>query len=221
MKCKWKLLVLLVVVATIAALAGCKPKSDFTYEYVDGGVVITGYKGEKRDLVIPDTIGNDPVVGIARGAFSERQSEGYYLRSVVIPDSVVTIEQWAFFMCEHLEKVTLPASLKKIEGWAFSNCPSLTNIDLPDGLWEIEGGAFLKSGLTEVVLPENLHKIGGDAFSGNPLKELRIPFQTTLSANMGWIIFPAASRIVIVAEGSAAHRQLLDAGIDPSLYRVE
>ena len=63
------------------------------------------------------------------------------LKSIVIPDSVETIEDSAFEYCRNLESVTLPKNLKKIGGSAFYRC-NLQKIVIPESVTTIGWGAF-------------------------------------------------------------------------------
>ena len=48
--------------------------------------------------------------------------------SVNIPDSVTSIENYAFFNCTSLVSITIPNSVKSFGNWTFKNCTSLVNI---------------------------------------------------------------------------------------------
>lgn len=99
--------------------------------------------------------------GIARNAFGDCNE----LTSVVVPDSVAYIGDFAFSGCMKLKSATLGKSLTKIGNAVFSDCSSLTGIVLPDSVTEIGRDAFggckkLKS----VALGKSLAKIGNSAF---------------------------------------------------------
>ena len=65
--------------------------SSFEWHFKDGNAVITNYKGESSDVVIPGKIQGRPVTEIGEGAF-----RGCGLTSVVIPQSVSFIGESAF-----------------------------------------------------------------------------------------------------------------------------
>lgn len=101
--------------------SGSETNPDCFYRtYVDGGVVITGYWGSDTDIVIPAEIYGDPVVGIGDGAFSYSD-----ITSLVIPEGVTYIEEYAFSGCESLISVSLPSTMESIGESAFNNCTSL------------------------------------------------------------------------------------------------
>ncbi len=58
------------------------------------------------------------------------------LQTVVIPDSVTTIELSAFEYCTALTTATIPASVKEIGVGAFSGCPNLTLQVVPGSVGE-------------------------------------------------------------------------------------
>lgn len=132
-----------------------------------------GYKGGalSGSLTIPEG-----TRGIARNAFDECE-----LTSVVVPDSVLYICDFAFSGLKKLKSVTLGKSIIKIGNATFSNCSSLTGIVLPDSVTEIGKDAF--SGckkLKSVVLGKSLAKIGSFAFDDcSKLANLTIPDSVT------------------------------------------
>lgn len=62
------------------------------------------------------------------------------LKTIVIPDSIKTIERYAFKGCTALEEVEFPDGIK-IEKEAFNGCKSLKSIKFKGGV-EFEAGAF-------------------------------------------------------------------------------
>ena len=85
---------------------------------------------------------------------------------ITIPESVKSIGDRAFFLCESLNSIHLPESVNSIGNYAFLGCKSLTSIHLPDSLTTIGWNAFgnCKS-LTSIHLPESVNSIGDWAFS--------------------------------------------------------
>jgi hypothetical protein len=92
----------------------------------DGGLVITGYTGNKMVVTIPDMINGAAVVAIGNSAFS-----GQPLTSVTIPNSVISIGDAAFYMTR-LTSVMIPASVTSIGKAAFFGTP-LTSANIPAG----------------------------------------------------------------------------------------
>ena len=87
--------------------------------------------------------------------------------NVVIPDSVTSIGDYAFYNCSGLTSVTIPDSVTSIGEYAFYYCSGLTDITISDGVTSIGGYAFgYCSGLTSITIPDSVTSIGRYAFNG-------------------------------------------------------
>lgn len=133
-------------------------KELFNYSTVEGGVAITGLgkdfalSSENRveTITVPDTIGGQPVIGIASEAFKEKfvgalyggANSGVRVITVELPETVQYIDDDAFSGCQGLAAVNMPRDLKRIGERAFYNCKNLVNAEFPAGLKLIEYGAF-------------------------------------------------------------------------------
>ena len=85
--------------------------------------------------------------------------------TIVIPNSVTSIGNGAFWGCESLQSIVIPDSVTKIGGWAFSWCKSLQSIVIPDSVTKIGDGTFWGcSSLKSIVIPDSGTSIGGSAF---------------------------------------------------------
>ncbi len=125
------------------------------------------------------------------------------ISSMHVPASVVSIDYYAFAMCDSLKSVTFAESnsLKGVYEGAFYSCPSLSDITLPDSIVEIsdfafygcrsltdlpisEAGeikgiydyAFAYAGLKgNYTIPDTLIDIGPYAFMGNQFTSVTVP----------------------------------------------
>ena len=111
------------------------PASDFTYTVANGKVTITGYTGKSLEAVIPAKIGGYPVTAIADKAFYAR----YTLTDIVLPDSVTSIGDYAFFNCH--APVAVPAGVTSIGEHAFDGC-GMTSVTIPAGVTSLGDYAF-------------------------------------------------------------------------------
>ncbi|MDY3848903.1 MAG: leucine-rich repeat protein [Prevotella sp.] len=86
------------------------------------------------------------------------------LKSITIPEGVVSIEDHAFHDCG-LENIEFPSTLQYIGEWSFAGCYGLKEISIPDNVTNIgERSFFCCSHLQRIKLPSNLQAIGKSAF---------------------------------------------------------
>ncbi|MEA4978107.1 MAG: leucine-rich repeat protein [Methanomassiliicoccaceae archaeon] len=94
------------------------------------------------------------------------QCPGGYKGGVVIPDSVTSIGNYAFYNCTGLTSVTIPEGVTSIGDSAFRYCTRLTSVTIPEGVTSIGHYAFsFCTGLTSVTIPSSVTSIGDSAFS--------------------------------------------------------
>ena len=106
-------------------------------------------------------------------------------KRVVIPDSVTSIGDNAFYACDSLTSVTIPDSVTSIGYWAFA-FSSLTSVTMPDSVTSIGDWAFANSSLTSVTIPDSVTSIGEGAFAFSSLTSVTIPDSVT---NIGDFVF--------------------------------
>ncbi len=97
--------------------------------------------------------------------------------STVIPSSVETIGDYAFWYCEGLTEILIPDCVKTIGENAFSGCTNLKSIVIPDSVMKINKSAFSYcESLSSITLSDSVTYIGEDAFYGcSSLKNIEIP----------------------------------------------
>ena len=107
----------------------------------------------------------------------DRAFSGEYITSIVIPESVTSIGDEAFYNCGYLSSIELPKSVSSIGERAFLYCSSLTEITIPSGVTRIEQYTFSEcSQLEKIDIPATVAEIGDSAFYNcAALKSLNIP----------------------------------------------
>jgi len=137
----------------------------------------------------------DSVTNIGDYAFSGCRS----LTSLVIPDSVTNIGDYAFEGCGSLSSLVLPDGVTSIGKCAFRGCGSLSSLVLPDGVINIGGNAFADcKSLRSVVIPNSVTSIGGGAFGGcKSLHSVVIPDSVTSIGDYAFSGCSALSSVVI------------------------
>ena len=128
-----------------------------------------------------NTIIPSSVTSIGESAFYDCSS----LTSITIPNSVTSIGNFAFSGCSSLTSITIPNSVTSIGDKAFSYCSSLTTITIPNSVTSIGDRAFYKcSSLTTITIPNGVTSIGDNAFSGcSSLTSITIPNSVTSIGN--------------------------------------
>ena len=123
---------------------------------------ITGYNGNGKNLIIPESLDGVPVTSIGQQAFVNCTT----LESVEIPDSITRMGYWAFSGCSNLKQVKLSKNLKYINMDCFSECSSLESIVVPEGVTQLAPGAFMHcTNLKKIELPSTLEGIYEHAFA--------------------------------------------------------
>ena len=140
-----------------------------------------------KDVTIED--GGTVTIGIYAFAALETTNQIYSnaLTSIIIPNSVTSIGNYAFNYCKNLttvtidrgvvtigdyafqnnglKTITIPNSVTKIGSSAFSFCRNLTSVNIIDGgTVSIQPSAFSSTGLTSITIPKSVTSIGTGAF---------------------------------------------------------
>ena len=90
-----------------------------------------------------------------------------FLKSLVIPDSVTNIGDYAFWGCKSLKSLVIPDSVTSIGDYAFDDCTSLSSLVIPEGVTSIGHCAFRGCySLKSLVIPASVGNIIGNPFSG-------------------------------------------------------
>ena len=147
-----------------AAFSGC---SGLTYVTIPSSVTSIGRygfwecKGLKKVIVndiaawckIYVQESSDNPLSYAHHLYSDENTE---ITELVIPNSVASISDYAFYGCSALTSLTIPNSVTSIGGNAFYGCSALTSVTIPNSVTSIGGNAFHACpGMTEVNINSN------------------------------------------------------------------
>lgn len=203
----------------------------FTADLTEKGCVIREYTGSDPRVRVPETIGGRPVVEIGDRAFQKKKVE-----KVLLPETVVSVGDFAFSGCSAMTELLLPQGLSRIgvgafDGCArlklrtlplgvteisarlFSGCAGLQSMTLPEDVKRLGPGAFAScTELTELTLPEGLTEIGPNVLRGCvKLQRLELPAGVEKIDSNAFAYCPGLT--LTVEEGSAAHRYVKAAGL--------
>ena len=131
--------------------------------------------------------------------------------TTVIPDNVTAIGENAFWGRWGMRSISIPETVKTIEGYAFAWCISLGGIGLPSELETIGNGAFESSGLNSITLPASLKTIGADAFKNcQNLIEVTVQNPVPLTLDGGDTFSNRANAALFVPEDCIATYKAAD-----------
>ena len=112
---------------------------------VDAIGTVTGFTGgcpETIDIGAEAEKLGVVVTAIGNSAFYGYNHDMTPLKSVVIPDGVTSIGDYAFYYCQNLESVALPSTVQNIGNNAFYDCNALREIIVPATVESIGSYAF-------------------------------------------------------------------------------
>ncbi len=128
-------------------------------------------------------------VEFAKGTTNIGQGvRGAQIKNVIIPSSVTTINNYAFYSCPNLSTISLPDTVTSVGSYAFSGCSSLKSATLGTNTNTLGSGAFYNcynlksvnlgtkltsissytfyycSNLTDITIPNTVTSVGTEAF---------------------------------------------------------
>lgn len=122
-------------------------------------------------------------------------------KATVIPLTVISVGEWAFFSCEGLKKIVIPESVKTIESNAFYRCKGLNEVVLPQSLQSIGENAFAQTAINSITIPSDVKSIGFWAFSSSTIETV-ISFIEEPFAVPDLCNFPRSNPILFVPAGT-------------------
>lgn len=138
---------------------------DFNYSIAHGEVTVYNGSRAVHDLIIPCSIGENPVCTIGDNAF-KNSSE---LESVTVEAALNEIGYLAFYNCSRLKNIEFKKPVGTISRSAFNRCTALESIALPHGCKKICTYAFRTcKSLRKIVIPSSVDIIEPDAFLESP-----------------------------------------------------
>ena len=101
--------------------------------------------------------------------------------TVIIPDSVSEIGNYAFYLCSSMKNLTIGSNLESIGNYAFYGCSSLKEISIPNNTYVIGEYAFTSCENVEALkLGNGVFELGKCAFANLcALKTLTVPGTVT------------------------------------------
>ena len=175
-----------------------------------------------KEFVVPEKIGDIPVTTIYNYAFYKTRKilsftvPNSKLRKVTLPETIININDYAFYQCTKLKEITIPSKVAYIGVLAFAGCRSLETIRFT------QEAAKLKEPLEERTANE---KSEFEIFGG---RDMLIGDIITLSSNLTSVTWSTSGtnakvdrdtgRVTALAEGSVT---ISGIGIDSNKKKVQ
>ena len=124
-----------------------------------------------KENVIEKIIIENGITRIGNNSF-----DGYGIKSVEFPSSLVEVGNNAFSDCANLNSINFNYGLKKIGEKAFYRTGNIKELKIPNTLETMGNMCFSESDVEKVILPDSLLDVGSGVFSKClRLKEINIP----------------------------------------------
>lgn len=155
------------VLTTTVSAADTKKAEAFAYTLAPNGKEYSVcIKNSSGQIKFPATYKGLPVTEIKSGSTGEST-----VKSINIPDSVITIDDFAFDNFTELKSVSGAKNLKTIGSNAFAGCKKLTNVDLGTKVSSIGKDAFKNTSVKSKYEHPNLYIVDDYLISGTAKTE--------------------------------------------------
>ena len=146
-----------------------------------------------EEIVVPSAYNGLPVIRIASRVFENNVN----LKKIILPDTLLYIDNFAFAGCTALEYIDLPNSLNCMQKDVFSgsgiralnltdntalntfgcvDCPNLESVILPKNLTVLDPYCLKNTPkLKSITLPDSMKYIGMNNFVGSSIESIKIP----------------------------------------------
>ncbi len=116
--------------------------ADFLYEQADGEITIIGAENISENVEIPSKIDGIPVTKIGTRAFMGNNS----IKTLKIPNSILEIEEGAFYLCKNLTEVVIEKGEHEIEFSSpiFSGSTNLKKITIPQNIIKLSAAELIE-----------------------------------------------------------------------------
>ena len=172
---------------------------EYIYDILsDGTAKLIKYKGNKQNIIIPNSIDGYTVTRLGSYLYAEYDEINTSIKSITIPETITRTDTSTFAYCEGITTITIPKTLTNIGEGIFRGCKNLTEIKVDNenkNYMSIDGVLYTKiSGNpydlltypagkrdTKYEIPQNTVKeIRGGAFSFNDyIKEIYLSSEIT------------------------------------------
>lgn len=141
----------------------------YTSEEGEECAEVVRYKGDKKEIIVPNDYEGKPVRRICEAAFLDVFNRSSAARSVVLQSNMRNICMRAFAKSD-IHTIVIPGNVETIETSAFMECYELENIWLGEGVKYMGEYAFAGAKTKELIIPDSVSYIGDKCFLGTSAK---------------------------------------------------
>ena len=118
---------------------------------------------------------------------------------LIIPETVQSINNYAFYYCTSIKSVTIPNTVKTIGESVFARCTELKNINMPNSIESIGESSFAGcSNLKSITIPHSVSSIAEYAFGEcDSLTEINVASENKNYTSDNGILFNKDKTILI------------------------
>ena len=125
------------------------------YEIIDSHISITGCDEQELNATLNGKVEIIPTMVIEGETYKVRDLNYAFpnnndLKSIILPNTLLSIGSYAFTNCKGLETLRIPDSVTKIGYNSFDGCSNLKTITLSKSIKEIRSAAFYCDNLTDI-----------------------------------------------------------------------
>lgn len=153
------------------AFANCTGLKDFRISAGIRTLAVDAFRGCKNIVTFTVSPDNNHFAGFEGVLFNKTITRlvlyplGRQNSSYVVPETVDTIGQSAFYSCDNIETISFSTILKVVDRSAFYRCSNLVSLNFPNSLTQIKSFAFSDCvKLSSITFSESLVAIGLSAF---------------------------------------------------------
>ncbi len=152
-----------------------------------------------------------PVNEMPMSSFYNGTTGKITLKSIVLPNSIVTIGNGCFRACSGLATMVIPNSVETIKVNAFAWCSGISSVQIPNSVKTIELQAFYYcDNLTSVTIPASVTSLSGISFPNcAKLVAINVDTENTTYSSLDGVLFNKLKTTLMACPTAKAGRYII------------
>lgn len=174
-------------------------------------------KDKKKLLAVPPALKQKNYkVPVGTKIIAEGSFYSFLGESVILPDTVKTIEPRVFYYCYNLERIEIPDSVTHIGVFMCHMCGKLKYVRLSESITKIDEVLFINCTMDTLKLPDNIKYVRPNSFSHViGLKEIQLTDQNpNYKVVDGSLYSKDMKRIICAPDGKINNRFRICEGVE-------